>query len=111
MASRRRQHRLRLEAVPAQHGKPRSVKERVIHPGRQKVEDFWALRDIAFDIDEGETVGLLGHNGSGKSTLLKCVAGIMQPTTGEIGCGAGSRRCSSSAPASTPSSPAARTCT
>ena len=65
-------------------GKPRSVKERVIHPGRQKVEDFWALRDISFDIDEGETLGLLGHNGSGKSTLLKLVGGIMQPTTGMI---------------------------
>ncbi len=65
-------------------GKPRSVKERVIHPGRQKVEDFWALRDISFDIDEGETIGLLGHNGSGKSTLLKLVGGIMKPTTGMI---------------------------
>src|SRR6478736_4888076 len=65
-------------------GKPRSVKERVIHPGRQKVEDFWALRDISFDIDEGETIGLLGHNGSGKSTLLKLVGGIMKPTTGLI---------------------------
>ena len=65
-------------------GKPRSVKERVIHPGRRKVEDFWALRDISFDIDEGETIGLLGHNGSGKSTLLKLVGGIMKPTTGMI---------------------------
>ena len=65
-------------------GKPRSVKERVIHPGRRKIEDFWALRDISFDIDEGETLGLLGHNGSGKSTLLKLVGGIMQPTTGLI---------------------------
>ena len=65
-------------------GKPRSVKERVIHPGRRKIEDFWALRDISFDIDEGETIGLLGHNGSGKSTLLKLVGGIMQPTTGLI---------------------------
>ena len=56
----------------------------MIHSGRRKIEDFWALRDISFDIDEGETVGLLGHNGSGKSTLLKCVGGILQPTTGLI---------------------------
>ena len=38
--------------------------------------------DIDFDVEEGATVGLLGHNGSGKSTLLKCVAGILQPTDG-----------------------------
>src|SRR5689334_12613509 len=43
-----------------------------------------ALQDIDFDVETGSTVGLLGHNGSGKSTLLKCVAGILQPTTGEI---------------------------
>src|SRR5262249_37075034 len=61
-----------------------SLKERVIHFGRIPYEPFWALRDIDFDVEEGSTVGLLGHNGSGKSTLLKCVAGILQPTSGEI---------------------------
>ncbi|MGH9070562.1 MAG: ABC transporter ATP-binding protein, partial [Acidimicrobiales bacterium] len=40
--------------------------------------------DIDLEIGQGETVGLLGHNGSGKSTLLKCIAGILQPTTGRI---------------------------
>ena len=65
-------------------GKARSLKERVVHPRRRTAEDFWALRDISFDIEAGETVGLLGHNGSGKSTLLKLVGGIMQPTTGVI---------------------------
>ncbi|HUF32048.1 MAG TPA: ABC transporter ATP-binding protein [Acidimicrobiales bacterium] len=62
-----------------------SLKERVINIGRRKpAEEFWALRDIEFDVEEGHTVGLLGHNGSGKSTLLKCTGGILQPTTGEI---------------------------
>jgi ABC-type polysaccharide/polyol phosphate transport system ATPase subunit len=61
-----------------------SLKERMIHFGRIPFEEFWALTDIEFDVEEGTTVGLLGHNGSGKSTLLKCVAGILQPTQGEI---------------------------
>ena len=61
-----------------------SLKERVIHFGRIPYEEFWALNDIALDIAQGETVGLLGHNGSGKSTLLKCIAGILQPTHGTI---------------------------
>src|SRR5215212_7356136 len=61
-----------------------SLKERVIHFGRIPFEPFMALQDIDFDVEQGSTVGLLGHNGSGKSTLLKVVAGIIQPTTGEI---------------------------
>ena len=66
------------------HEKYSSLKERMIHFGKIPYEDLWALKDISFDINEGETFGLLGHNGSGKSTLLKCMAGILQPTTGEI---------------------------
>ena len=61
-----------------------SLKERVIHLGKVPYEEFWALDDIDLTIEQGETVGLLGHNGSGKSTLLKCVAGILQPTAGTI---------------------------
>jgi ABC-2 type transport system ATP-binding protein len=61
-----------------------SLKERMIHFGRIPYEDFIALNDIDVDIEEGSTVGILGHNGSGKSTLLKCVAGILQPNQGEI---------------------------
>jgi ABC-2 type transport system ATP-binding protein len=66
------------------HERYSSLKERMIHLGKIPFEDLWALRDINLEIKEGETFGLLGHNGSGKSTLLKCVAGILQPTTGEI---------------------------
>ena len=61
-----------------------SLKERMIHFGRIPFEDFVALNDIEISIEEGTTVGILGHNGSGKSTLLKCVAGILQPNEGEI---------------------------
>lgn len=51
-------------------------------PGRQ--EDFWALKDVSFEIKKGETVGIIGNNGSGKSTILKLIAGVMFPTNGKI---------------------------
>ena len=46
--------------------------------------DFWALRDISFAVDKGETLGVVGPNGCGKSTLLQVVSGILQPTTGRV---------------------------
>jgi ABC-2 type transport system ATP-binding protein len=61
-----------------------SLKERILHAGRVPFEDFWALKDVEFDVQTGETLGILGRNGSGKSTLLKCIAGILQPTSGQI---------------------------
>ena len=66
------------------HEKYTSLKERVIHLNKIPFEEFWALQHITFDVNSGETVGLVGHNGSGKSTLLKCIAAILQPTSGEI---------------------------
>ncbi|MGH8995591.1 MAG: ABC transporter ATP-binding protein [Acidimicrobiales bacterium] len=66
------------------HQKYTSLKERVIHAGRSPYTDLWALRDIDFQVNEGDTVGILGRNGSGKSTLLKCVCGVLQPTEGRI---------------------------
>jgi ABC-type polysaccharide/polyol phosphate transport system ATPase subunit len=62
--------------------KPSSLKERILRFRRVRWEPFTALDNISLDIEAGTTVGLLGHNGSGKSTLLKCMAGILQPTSG-----------------------------
>lgn len=60
------------------------VKE-AFHPFRKKFhEDFFALKDVSFDVSKGETFGIVGKNGSGKSTLLQIICGILQPTSGSI---------------------------
>ena len=51
---------------------------------RARHTDFWALRDIGFEVEKGETLGLVGPNGCGKSTLLQIVCGILQPTSGRV---------------------------
>jgi len=52
--------------------------------GRYRYQDFWALRGVNFQVEKGETLGIIGENGSGKTTLLKILAGIYQPDEGEV---------------------------
>jgi len=63
-----------------------NLKEYVIKriKGQIKYDEFWALKDITFDVKRGDSVGLVGFNGSGKSTLLKTIAGVLKPTKGSV---------------------------
>jgi lipopolysaccharide transport system ATP-binding protein len=50
----------------------------------QRPEQFWALRDVSFEVKRGEALGIIGHNGAGKSTILKLLSNITTPSAGEI---------------------------
>lgn len=64
-----------------------NMKEYSIRRLKRKVntdDEFWALQDVSFQIEKGESVALIGLNGCGKSTMLKTIAGVLKPTKGKV---------------------------
>jgi ABC-type polysaccharide/polyol phosphate transport system ATPase subunit len=66
------------------HERNQTLKSAVMRGRRSVHDDFWALKDVSFEVPKGSTFGLIGSNGSGKSTLLKCLAKIYYPDSGRI---------------------------
>jgi ABC-type polysaccharide/polyol phosphate transport system ATPase subunit len=60
------------------------LKEAIVRARQLRPTDIWALRDVSFEVEPGEAVGLIGRNGSGKTTLLRLIAGIFGPTSGSL---------------------------
>jgi lipopolysaccharide transport system ATP-binding protein len=55
-----------------------------VMPGENHYNEYWALKDINFEVNHGESIGFIGHNGAGKSTLLKLLTGTIKPTEGDL---------------------------
>lgn len=64
--------------------RPLTLKERIVRGGKGDYKEFYALKDVSFEIKKGSTVGLIGQNGSGKSTMLKIINRTMFPDEGKI---------------------------
>jgi len=66
---------------------PLKAANRMLHPGARGISkrpDFWALRDVSFEMKRGDSLGIIGRNGAGKSTLLKLLSEVTEPTEGRI---------------------------
>ncbi len=74
-----------LTKVYALYDKPIDRLKEALNPFRKNYHhEFYALKDVSFEIKKGETVGIIGKNGAGKSTLLKMITGVLTPTSGEV---------------------------
>ncbi|SFN82751.1 lipopolysaccharide transport system ATP-binding protein [Nitrosospira briensis] len=70
-------HRLKQSLYPR-------IQRLIGHHPKQYYREFWALKDVSFEVKKGETVGIVGRNGSGKSTLLQIICGTLAPTAGSV---------------------------
>ena len=67
------------------YNSPKDRLKEALHPRRKKYhKDFWALRDISFDVPKGTAIGIIGQNGCGKSTLLQIICGILRASSGHV---------------------------
>ena len=66
------------------HEKNQYIKAALLRGRRARYDEFWAVKDVSFEIPFGTAFGIIGANGSGKSTLLKCIAGILTPDKGQL---------------------------
>ncbi len=76
-----KRYRIRQESGGEAAGHPVVRKLRALRP---RTSDFWAVRDVSFEVERGEALGIIGHNGAGKSTVLKLLSSITAPSSGEI---------------------------